>query len=61
MKRTAFVLFVTTWALALGLGYALTAAYRPVEAAALAFIFGAAWAMGTVPLWRALRRAMRDG
>lgn len=61
MKRTAFALFVTTWALALGLGYALTAVYRPVEAAAVAFMFGVAWASVSVPLWRTLRRAMRRG
>lgn len=59
MIRTAFALFVTTWALALALGYALTAAYRPVEAAALAFLFGVAWTMGLARTWRTLRRAMR--
>ncbi len=59
MKRTAFVLFATTWALALGLGYALTLVYAPVEAAALAFLFGVAWAMGFVATWRSIRRLMR--
>lgn len=59
MIRTAFALFATTAALATGLGYALAAVYRPVEAAAVAFVFGIAYAAGLVPLWRTLRRAMR--
>lgn len=59
MIRTAFALFVTTWALATALGYALAAVYRPVEAAAVAFLFGIAYSAGIGPLWRTLRRAMR--
>ena len=59
MKRTAFALFVTTWALALGFAYALTAIYWPVEAAAAAFMVGMLYGLGAVPLWRTFRRLMR--
>jgi nitrate/nitrite transporter NarK len=59
VKRTAFVLFATTTALAMGFAYALTLVYLPVEAAAIAFFVGAAWAFGVVPTWRTFRRLTR--
>lgn len=59
MIRTAFVLFASTAAFAMGAGYALTLVYGPVEAAALACLAGMAWAMGFLPTWRALRRWTR--
>lgn len=59
MKRTAFVLFVLTWALATVTAYVLLLVYGPVEAAELAFMAGAAFAMGLLPTWRALRRWFR--